>query len=139
MSYAKIDDLYDDKRKVKRAWRDHRAAVGLHAMAITYCVRHRTDGRIPDDWLEEMLPAKRERDQVLTTLVGVALFDADPHADGTYTVHDFLEWNESAAERKARSDAGRNAAGRRWSNANGNADGNAKPNAKPNAKGNAPV
>lgn len=122
MSYAKIDDLYDDKRKIKRAWRAHPPnPVGLHAMAITYCQRHRLDGLVPDEWLEEMVPNAKLRRSVLATMVDNALLDSEPHDDGDYRVHDFLDWNESAAVREARSKQAADAARNRWSTASGNA------------------
>lgn len=122
MSYAKVDDLYDDRRKIKRAWRAFPPnPVGLHAMAITYCQRHKLDGRVPDDWIEELLPAKRLRDQILSGMVEFKLFDFAPHEDGNYVVHDFLDYNESAAERKRRSEQAKEAARERWAHASSNA------------------
>lgn len=113
MSWARFDDLYDDNRKVKRAWRECRAAVGLHSMAITYCARHETDGTVDLDWLEEKLPRPTERTRALETLTRHGLFERVD--DDHYVVHDYLEYNESRsklAERRAR-DAERKAAGRR--------------------------
>ena len=121
MAYAKIDDLYDDKRKMKRAWRANPATIGLHIMAITYCQRHALDGKIPDDWLAELLPKPAERVKVLKTMMAERLLDHDPHDDGEYRVHDFLDWNDSAAEREQKSIAARAAALARHSKANGNA------------------
>lgn len=112
MSWAKFDDRYDDGRKVKRAWRRHPRAVGLHAMAITYCARHETDGLVDPEWLEEKIPGKGERDKVLSVLVDVGLFE--PGEDGEYRVHDYLDYNDTSAvlqERRQR-DAERKARGR---------------------------
>lgn len=122
MAHAKFDDLYDDKRKIKRAWRAHPPnPVGLHAMAITYCQRHKLDGMVPDDWIKEVIPNQARRERIVATMVAEVLFDEQPHGDGLYRVHDFLDWNESAAEREKRSDASRMAANKRHGNANGNA------------------
>lgn len=99
MSWARFDDRYDDHPKVKRAWRRHPAAVGLHAMAITYSTRHLTDGLIGIEWLEEKLPRRVEREKCLVALIGSGLLErVDDH---TFRVHDFLEYNESRAEREA--------------------------------------
>lgn len=118
MTWVKLDDLYDDKRKVKRAWRAWGPnPIGLHVLAITHCHRHRLDGKIPDDWLEEVLPKAAQRTRILATMVENCLFDYEPHPDGGYRVHDFLDWNDSAAERTERAEASRNAARMRWSNA----------------------
>src|ERR1700757_454176 len=103
MAYAKVDDLYDDKRKMKRAWRANPASIGLHIMAITYCQRHALDGKIPDDWLAELLPKPAERTKVLKVMLAERLLDHKPHDDGEYRVHDFLDWNDSAAEREQKS------------------------------------
>jgi hypothetical protein len=122
MSYAQLDDLYDDTRKIKRAWKAHAPnPVGLHSMAITYCQRHRTDGMLPDDWLDEMLPKPRERAVVLATMVEHRLFDLDPHDEGQYRVHNFLKRNASRADREAKSKAAAEAAAKRWSKAGSSA------------------
>lgn len=113
MSWAKFDDLYDDNRKVKRAWRSHPRAVGLHAMAVTYCARHETDGLVDFEWLEEKLPSRVEREKVIVALLGAGLFER-AEDDGHFLVHDYLEYNDShavLAERRAR-DAERKARGR---------------------------
>ncbi|HET6866212.1 MAG TPA: hypothetical protein VFH80_09820 [Solirubrobacteraceae bacterium] len=108
MPYAQFDDRYDDHRKTKRAWRTHPAAVGLHAMAITYCNRHKTDGRLDADWVEEKLAlsplAKRQQQATLAALLDLGLFERD---GDDYLVHDFLDWNRSRAQRQALAEQGR--------------------------------
>jgi hypothetical protein len=100
VSWAKFDDLYDDHRKIKRAWKRHPRAVGLHSMAVTYCARHETDGVVDPEWLEEKLPATKERNAVLAVLVDCGLFE--PLQDDHYLVHDYLDFNESRADAEAR-------------------------------------
>lgn len=119
MTWARVDDLYDDKRKVKRAWRADPRAIGLHLMSITYTTRHQLDGRVPADWLEEMIPKRAEREKTLQTLVDERLFEL--LGDGDYAVHDYLDWNASAESRRVRSQAAKDAADRRWTGTNGNA------------------
>lgn len=112
MAWARFDDLYDDNRKIKKAWRSDRAAIGLHAMAITYCSRHATDGLVDIEWVTERLPAPRERVRVIGVLVECELFE--PVDAGVWRVHDFLDYNPSRAdltERRAK-DAARKARGR---------------------------
>ncbi len=117
MSYAKFDDLYDDKPKIREAWRAFPAnPIGLHVMAITYCQRHRTDGCLPDVWIADHLRDIEERQNVLAAMVTFRLFDSAPHALGEYRVHDFLDWNESAGERAKRSQQARIAGRQRWKN-----------------------
>ncbi len=112
MNFAKLDDRYDDHRKIKRAWRQNRALVGLHAMAITYCWRHNTDGIVDIEWLEEKLPRAAEREKLVGLLVELGLFDhVDEH---TWRVHDYLDFQDSSEKRAARVSAGRKAAQTRW-------------------------
>jgi hypothetical protein len=109
MPYARLDDRWDDHRKIKRAWRRQPAAVALHAMTITYCNRHNTSGEVDAEWIEEklaLLPLKpAQRRAVLATLLDLELLerkDAD-----TYVVHDFCDWNLSREQRAALADQGR--------------------------------
>lgn len=92
MAWAKLDDRYDDNPKIKRAWKRHPAAVGLHTMAVTYCCRHELDGVVDMEWIEEKLPVKRERDLVCDSLVEIGLFEERP---GGFMVRNFLEFNPS--------------------------------------------
>lgn len=103
VTWARFDDRYHDNRKIKRAWRAHPRAVGLHAMAVTYCAMHETDGIIDVEWLEEKLPAGREREQVIAAMVETGLFEVLD--DGSYLVHDYLVFNPSSddlADRRRR-------------------------------------
>jgi hypothetical protein len=101
MPYARLDDRYDDHRKIKRALRREPAAVAMHVMAITYCNRHNTDGEIDVEWVEEKLalmpckPAQRQR--VLAVLLEIPLFER--RDKDTFFVHDFLDWNLSREQR----------------------------------------
>lgn len=116
MPYATLDDRYDDSRKIKRAWKSAAPnPVGLHAMAITYCNRHETDGLVDPEWLEEKLPNERTRERFLAQMVELSLFSSA--TDGCYLVHDFLDYNASRAEREAKRsrDAARKRAGRNGS------------------------
>lgn len=108
MPYAQFDDRYDDHKKTKRAWRTMSAAVGLHAMAITYCNRHKTDGLVDVEWVEEKLALSslkpREQRAMLATLLDAGMFERD---GDDYRVHDFLQWNRSRAQREALAEQGR--------------------------------
>lgn len=108
MPYAQFDDRYDDHRKTKRAWRTQPAAVGLHAMAITYCNRHKTDGLLDADWVEEKLSlsplSAKQQQAAIEVLLEHGLFERE---GDNYKVHDFLEWNRSRAQREALAEQGR--------------------------------
>lgn len=128
MTWAKFDDRYDDNRKIKRVWRENRGAIGLHAMAITYCTRHETDGLIDEEWIIERLPTKTERHKILAVLVHHGLFE--PTSKG-YRVHDFLDYQASHASRSGMREAGRKAALKGWANRKPKGTGAADPNEIP--------
>lgn len=113
MSWAKLDDRYDDHPKVRQAWREHPATVGVHAMAITHSARYGTDGLVAAAWLRDLMPHWAQRKKVLAILVSAGLFDAV--GDGSYRVHDFLDYNPSRLSRAKLSSAAREAALVRWS------------------------
>jgi hypothetical protein len=132
VSWVKSDDRLDDTKKIKRAWRKHRATVGLHAMSKTYSARHETDGLIDLDWIEEKLPDDDERAEVLAVMLAERLYEElpsgetkritvrgmrityGPHDETSYIVHDYLEFNEAKceAEDRRRKEAERKAAAR---------------------------
>lgn len=107
MTWARMDDRYDDNRKTRAAWYAHPRAVGLHAMAVTYCARNETDGEVDPLWLREKLPSDKERQRVLDVLVETGLFRIDE--DGTVWVNDYLDYNPSRddLQQRRRADAAR--------------------------------
>lgn len=113
MTWARLDDVYDDHRKVKRAWRKNARAVGMHAMAISYCSRHETDGIVDIEWIAEKIPSAKERARVLAALVDCELFE--PVDAGHFRIHDYLDYNPSRAQLQAKraADAERKARARK--------------------------
>jgi hypothetical protein len=112
MSWARLDDRFWSNRKVRAAWKQCRASVGLHVMAIAYCAMHETDGVIDEHFLESLIPNGKERTQALDALLGVGLWHAG--TDGFWLINDYLEFNPSRhqlAERRQR-DAERKAQAR---------------------------
>ena len=99
MSWARFDDRYAGNRKIRKAWKAERAAVGLHAMSVTESAQHETDGHVDDDWVEDMLPQKRERDRVVAVLIDMGLWERN----GTgYIVNDYLAFNPSREQLEAK-------------------------------------
>jgi hypothetical protein len=136
MTWAKLDDRYDDHPKIKRAWRLSGYAVGLHSQAITASCRHESDGLVDPEWLADKLAhlPRAAASRAVDTLVRLRLFDELPAGetltleDGrgftvqigpldedAHVVHDFLEYNESSAylADRRRRDAERKASRRR--------------------------
>jgi hypothetical protein len=151
VSWVKSDDRLDDTKKIKRAWRKHRATVGLHAMSKTYSARHETDGLIDLDWIEEKLPDDAEREQVLEVMLAERLYEElparttkritvrglrityGPLDEVAYIVHDYLEFNEAKceAEERRRKEAERKAAARARKGSGGPAVSAERPGGQP--------
>lgn len=99
MAWVKMDDRFSGNPKVRRAWRQSRASIGLYAMALTYSAQHETDGRIEAWWVEEVLPGK-DGATAIRALVDAGLWDEND--DGSWVIHDYLEHNESRKEAEER-------------------------------------
>src|SRR5690606_31788357 len=66
------------------------AALAAHTRGLCYCARHLTDGRIPRAAARRLGTPKALRELV----AGGLWYDHGDH----FQVHDYLEWNPSAAE-----------------------------------------
>lgn len=100
MAWVKLDDRFSGNPKVRRAWRQCRASIGLYAMALTYAAQHETDGVIGGWWVDELLPGK-EGQKAAKALTDAGLWTWDEAGDA-YTIHDYLQHNESRADAQAR-------------------------------------
>lgn len=103
MPWARLDDNFFTHPKTRKVWRC-RPALGLHAMALSYCMRHGTEGSVPDVFVEDQLPDDRERGTVVAALVDAGMWERN--GDG-WIVHDFLDYNPSNADIEARREADR--------------------------------
>lgn len=134
MSWARLDDLYDDHPKVMAVMHDCPTAAALHPQAITASARRESDGLVDPFWLIARVPDKKRRAEALTALVRERLFDeipageqlslsddkgfgvtVGPFNEPRHVVHDFLDYNPSSAQLQDRrqKDAERKAKGRR--------------------------
>lgn len=102
MSYARIDDLLPHHRKVVAAGKDGPTVFGYYVASVCYAQRHFTDGVIHQADLPLLIPgAPRPPRRILQLLESLHLWD--PLPDGTgWVVHDYLDWNDSAADRRAK-------------------------------------
>lgn len=104
MSWAKLDDRFHDNRKVRRAWLTCPAAIGLYALALTYCASHETDGHVDQEFVLATVPKPRERDRMVAALIDAGLW----HANGSgWIVNDYLDFNLSRDDLEARREAKR--------------------------------
>jgi len=115
MPFLNLDDNFADHRKVD-ALSD--GAFRLHVSGLLYCARNKTDGHIPTDRVARLMPKFKR--SYLTELIDGQLWYTRPGDE--YEVHDYLDWNKSREQieadreriRKARSDAGKKGAEKRW-------------------------
>ena len=133
MTWARLDDGYDDHPKVMAATHADPLAVALHTQAITASARRESNGLVDPYWLMGKAPNKRKREAALELLTGLRLYDVLPAGEARvlvdekgyrvtvgpfdelrYLVHDYLDYNPSSAQLAVRraKDAERKAAGR---------------------------
>lgn len=105
-------------------------AVLIHVYCMTYSRQHRTDGIVPVALALRGVIGATKKDVAAAVDAGLLL----NREEGVVEVHDYLEHQESAADIKARSDAGRAGAQARWGKAKRNADRTATSNANRNAE-----
>jgi len=132
--WLKLDDAFADHPKVDGL---SDGAFRLHVAGLLYASRHLTDGEIPTRAVPRLTPAFETGH--LDEVVDAGLWHEH---DDRFALHDFLEWNPSAAEakarRKARAEAGRKggiASGRtRSSGSSSSNEANAEANARADAR-----
>lgn len=116
MPWAKIDDGLHGHRKIRRAWKESRASLGLHLMALSYCGAHPdTNGFVDEEFVEEKLPRVKEREAVTGVLERNEMWHRGIRG---WHIHDYLEYNPTAEKRAgitmARREAGKKGAATRW-------------------------
>lgn len=101
MPWARLDDTLHGHPKARRAWRC-RPALGLYLLSLSYTSAYATEGRVPEDFVEDQLPDPGERSTVVAALVDAGLWEVKSPG---WLIHDFLDYNPSnsdvAARRKA--------------------------------------
>jgi hypothetical protein len=94
VSWAKLDDRFAGNRKVRRAWKREPASIGLYVFALTYCAQHETDGLIDPEFVEDIMPTKKDRERAVAVLLDVGLWE---QGEDGYMVHDYLDYQPSRA------------------------------------------
>jgi hypothetical protein len=127
VTWAKVDDRFHGHSKARRA----REALALWVLAMSWCADELTDGAVPKDMPDLLLPGLGET--FAARLVEVGLWE---RTDAGYQFHDWLDYQPSAKTVKrertklseARSKAGRAGMAARWAktdpslNSQGNSD-----------------
>lgn len=88
-------------------------AVLFHVECMGYSRQHRTDGVVPIAAAMGAVIGCKRRDVQAAVDIGLLV----DNTDGSVTVHDYLEHQQSRAEIEAQSAAGRKGAEARWGNA----------------------
>lgn len=110
-NYVRIDhDLGADERMQDIKEEYFLAACGLHVLAIGYCDRKRTDGRLSRKAFRLLAPAVPE--EVVRELVRVGVWHENP--EGELTIRSYLRWQKSRAEIEQLSIQASDAASTRW-------------------------
>jgi hypothetical protein len=105
MPWVRLDSSFPEHPKVIGL---SPSAFRLYVTMLCYAARNATDGYVPT----EAIHGGNNR-RAATELVTAKLWDPHPDHSGWH-VHDFLEWQESNAERAARRRAAKHAANARW-------------------------
>lgn len=104
--YGKLSNDFHSNTKVKKLRRICPSAIGVYAVAISYCSDELNDGVMSEDDVLYQLDAT---DDEVEALLKVGLFERDD--DGSYRIHDYLvhqssrEQVESKAEGRATASA----------------------------------
>src|SRR5262247_3351730 len=103
--WSRLDDGLLDHPKVSAAARvlgtknGRVTVIGFYAMALMWTNRHLTDGVLPDAVIEGFSSYATNPAAIADALARAGLFDK--HEAG-YRIHDFRDYNPSAAEIKHR-------------------------------------
>lgn len=104
MTWVKLDDLFPDHPKVRRAGP---SAAWLYVAGLCYCLRYLTDGVVPNEALPGLGQYGTLRARHLAgVLVSVGLWE---QRDGGYYIHDFLEYQPSKEKVEGQREAKRRA------------------------------
>jgi len=91
--YARLDDAFYGHGKVLNASFE---ALGLYAVALSYCAQQLTDGALSAGALGLLARGRRD---IVDELVALGLWERDLTTDSvTYRVHDYLDVNRSGAQ-----------------------------------------
>lgn len=86
MAYIKLDDDFDEHRKLLRVPRALRnTALAVYTRALMYCSRHETDGVVPAGKFDA-----EDEIEALDALINAGLLQS--HDDG-FEINDYLEYN----------------------------------------------
>lgn len=101
MGWGKLDDKYHSHRKTRVSDLHALAAIGLHALGISYSADHETDGRLDGEWIEDKLFRLRDKDRAAVLKAAADKRLLVPDGDD-YLVNDYTDYNPSRSELEER-------------------------------------
>lgn len=121
MPWAKVDDRLQFHPKLMRVGL---AGTGLFVKGLSACAAFGTDGFIEEAWVRAQVERPGEDPTLPDKLVKAGLWK---RVKGGYTVPDFLDYNPSQQQFKARKEAAKKAANKRHADASRSASSSAVP------------
>ena len=109
MSWAKLDDMLPWNRKWRRLVKRSAEAGCLWVAAIGYSARYLTDGRVPKDEIDDLVPF-RLPERLAAICAEEGMFD---DAGDAWVVHDYLDFNPAAEDVLAKQEVDRRRQARR--------------------------
>jgi len=107
VTWVKIDDKFPRHRRLRSLGRDI-PSKWLHTVALCFCAEHLTDGMIEEYDLEQIIGdadmPKATGRRCVPKLVAAGLWE---EVDGGYQIRDFLDYNPSSEDVKAKRQAAR--------------------------------
>ncbi len=120
MPYLNLDDEFTEHPKVDKL---SDGAFRLHVSGMRYCAKNTTDGAIPEARIDRLKPrfkAPELRELIRCNVWHEGGEGCDSETcikgeSGEYVIHDYLQWNKSAAwwEKRRKDEAERKAEWRR--------------------------
>jgi hypothetical protein len=103
--YIKLDERFYSNKKIRKAWKQCKASVGLYVMALAYSKQWALDGRVDDDFVSQQCHG-HVKARATAALLDAKLWSRDCHG---YVIHDYLDWQESSNKVAAKSAKAREA------------------------------
>jgi hypothetical protein len=95
VTWVRTDDQMPRHPKM---WRLSDAAYRLNHHGLSHCAAYATDGFIDEAYIDTLIPAGRKARQFADELVSAGVWEKVP---GGWCIHDYLEYQPSAAQVEA--------------------------------------
>lgn len=104
MEWFRVESVFPESDKVEKLERLHtrlfEKAITMWVFAGCFCSRNSTDGRISERQLARLVPTIKRPKLVIAALKDSGLIEPDATAPGSLTMHDYLDYNPSKAEKE---------------------------------------